>query len=239
MRLGLIKLASCVSILALSACGPALGPVPPPVVRTLPVAAAPPSRPFPPGGAASTMRIPIYGLDGVRITPNRGLSRDETIWNFRSAINVAALNCQGPVWNQVVIDYNKMLVTHKTRLSQASKAVDGEYQKRYPGQNGLRVRDTQSTSLYNYFSLPPVKQEFCDTALRKVQEVVLIPSSTLPEYTVGALADIDGVFLRFFDAYVQYERDLADWNQRYGPRPVAAPVATAPSAAKTAPKTGT
>jgi hypothetical protein len=172
------------------------------------------------------MRLPPIGIDGVRVTPNRGLSRDETIWHFRSALNVAALNCQGPVWGQIATQYNRFIIVHKTRLSQASKTVDREYVARYPGQNGLRVRDTKLTDLYNYFALPPVRAEYCDAALRKVTEANGLPTTALPEYSMGGLADIDGIFIRFFDAYAQYERDLADWNMRYAPRPTAPPIMT-------------
>ena len=165
------------------------------------------------------MRIPLVGVDGVRATPNRFLSPDEQIWHFRSALNVAALNCQGPVWGQIALEYNKFIQVHKKQLSKTSKTVDREYVKRYPGQNGLRVRDTKLTDLYNYFALPPVRAEYCDAALRKLTEVNLLATDALPGYAMGGLTEIDGIFIRFFDAYAQYERDLADWNMKYAPAP--------------------
>jgi hypothetical protein len=220
MRVTYIKLACVVVIGTVAACAPAPKVLPPPVVRTIPVPPSPPRMPYPPGGASAATKIPLLGIDGVRETPNRLLSREETIWHFRSALNVAALNCRGPIWDQLATNYNKFILLHKARLAQTTKTVDAEFKKRYPNENALRVRDTKSTELYNYFALPPVKQEFCDTAMRKVQEALTLPTPTLPEYSVGALADLDGIFIRFFDAYAQYERDLADWNQRYAPRSV-------------------
>jgi hypothetical protein len=213
----------CVFLIgAVAACGPKAAPrpipVPPPAVVVPPPT---PSMPLPPGGAAVTMKIPPFGADGVRITPNRTLSREEYIWHLRSGINVAALNCQGPVWGEIAQNYNRYLQVHKSRLSQTNKAVDAEYVKRYPRQNALRVRDTHSTDLYNYFALPPVRAEFCDKSLQKSRELIAIPSSALPEYSIGALNDLDAVFINFYNAFVQYERDLADWKVRYGPRPVA------------------
>ncbi|MEP7349115.1 MAG: hypothetical protein ABI668_04085 [Sphingorhabdus sp.] len=219
MRIGLKSLAAIITISAVAACAPTPAPVPPPPPIVVPPP-PPPPMPLPPGGASATMTIPPLGFDGIRVTPNRFLSSDEFIWHFRSAINVAALHCQGPVWGQIATEYNKFIVLHKKRLSKASKTIDREYIARYPGENGLRVRDTKMTDLYNYFALPPVKPEYCDAALRKVVEVNLVPSTTLHEYSNGALAEIDGIFIRFFDAYVQYERDLADWNLRYAPIPV-------------------
>lgn len=214
-----LHLAGVITLIgALSACGPKPVPIPPPpAVIVAPI--LPPAKPLPPAGAAATMALPAIGADGVRATPNRGISRDESIWHFRAAINVAALNCQGPVWNAIADNYNKYIIVHKTRLKTASRTVDGEYKLRYPRENGLRVRDTKMTDLYNYFSLPTIKQEYCDAALTKSTEVLAIPSAALPEYSFGALNDIDGIFIRFFDAYGRYEVALADWNQKYAPRP--------------------
>jgi hypothetical protein len=225
MRPGVKNLAAIIFITAVAACAP---PPPvkvaPPPVYVPPPPPPPPAMPVPPGGAALSMSIPPVGVDGIRVTPNRGLSRDEQIWHFRSALNVAALNCQGPVWGRIATEYNKFIVTHKLLLSKTSKTVDREYVKRYPGKNGLRVRDTKMTDLYNYFALPPVRAEYCDTALRKVTDGNLVPKEALADYAVTGLADIDGVFIRFYDAYVQYERNLADWNMKYAPRPVYAPL---------------
>jgi hypothetical protein len=214
---------------SVAACGPKPPPAPVPVPPPAPVIIAPPppppAMPLPPGGAAASTKLPAYGVDGVRTTPNRNLSRDEAIWNFRAAINVAALNCQGPVWGVIAQNYNRMIVLHKVQLSKANIAVDNEYRKRFPGQNALRVRDGRTTELYNFFALPPVREEYCNTALRKSEEVLALPLTAFPEYAIGALGDVDGIYLRFYDAYAQYERDLADWNARYGPKPtpVAAP----------------
>lgn len=209
--------------LLVAACAPAPKPV---VVAPKPVVLPPaiPPMPLPPGGAAVTMKVPPLGVDGVRTTPNRNLSREEYIWHLRSGLNVAALNCQGPVWGEIAQNYNRYLQVHKTRLAQSNKAVDSEYVKRFPGQNGLRVRDTRMTDLYNYFALPPVRAEFCDKSLLKSREIVAVPAAALPEYSFGALADLDAVFITFFNAFEKYTVDIAEWNARYG-QPAPAPVA--------------
>jgi hypothetical protein len=59
---------------------------------------------------------------------------------------------------------------------------------------------------------------------------------------MGSLADIDNVFVNFYEAYVKYELDLADWNMKYAPKPaydpanniMASPVTTEPVAASSA-----
>ncbi len=231
MRLHYKLLALAAAAMALSACATK----PPPVIvktRVVPPP-PPPPRPLPPGGAAISMQIPPFGIDGVRETPNRILSADETIWHFRSALNVAALTCNGVVWDPIATNYNSFIKVHKSRLAKASKTVDGEYKARYPGQNGLRVRDGKMTDLYNYFALPPVKREFCDMALAKSQEAILLPMGALPEYSVGGLKDIDAIYLRFFDAFAQYQRDVVLWDQRYAPPgTINTPVLMTPAPAK-------
>jgi hypothetical protein len=233
MRWGVKHLAVIILVTAVAACAPPPVKVAPAPVQLPPPPAPPPAMPLPPGGAALSMALPPVGVDGIRITPNRGLSRDEQIWHFRSALNVAALNCQGPVWGQIATEYNKFIVIHKVLLSKTSKLVDREYMKRYPTQNGLRIRDTRMTDLYNYFALPPVRAQYCDMALRKLQEANQLPKGALPEYAMGSLADIDNVFVNFYDAYAKYERDLADWNMKYAPKPAFNPANNimAPSAA--------
>lgn len=226
-------LAFIFAIGSLAACAPKPAPLPPPppppppviVIPPPPPPPPPPVMPLPPGGAAASTKLPGYGADGVRITPNRNLSLEESVWNFRAALNVAALNCQGPVWGAIAQNYNQMLVLHKARLAASNRALDNEYRKRYPGQNALRVRDTRSTELYNYFAYPPVREEYCNLSLKKSQEVLLVPAAGFNDYAIAGLADIDAIYLRFYDAYAQYQRDIADWNAKYG-APVYVPAAT-------------
>lgn len=207
-----------VALLAACARTPAPAPAPRPVVVAPPPPVYIPPRPLPPGGAPVAMAIPAIGLDGVRMTPNRDLGPEEAVWHFRSALNVAALSCQGPAWTNLATNYNSMLKAHKKRLAQIDKAMDARYRKQYPGQNALRLRDTKLTDLYNYFALPPVKGEYCNLAAAKGEEALAIPSDRLEEYAATALNDIDAVFIRFFNAYADYEVAVADWDQRYGQR---------------------
>ncbi len=238
MRAGIKSLGAVVFVLGVAACAPKPAPVviappppPPPVVIYIPPP-PPPVMPTIPLGSAATTEIPPLGVDGVRVTPNRGISREEQIWNFRSAMNVAALNCREVQWSQMTPLYASLLTTHKARLNQANLAVDAEYKRNNPGRNGLRVRDTKTTAVYNYFGFPPLRADYCNMALTKLTEVNAVPAEAFPEYAIGALSDIDGLFIRFYDAFVQYERDLADWNLRFGPnatQPALAPLDVAPS----------
>ncbi len=237
------KLAGVIFVLAAAACQPippAVTP-PPPIVVAPP---APPPMPLPPGGAAASTVVPPLGLDGVRMTPNRGLTRDEHLWNFRIALNVAALNCWGPVWGEIAQNYNQILPRYKNTLARINRAVDSEYISKHGARRtGQRARDEASTALYNYFALPPVKSAFCNKALEKSRGVLALDPVTragFEEYAFTGLNDIDRIFVDFYDAYAQYEIDLANWHARYGtPQPAssftAAPPASSPDVTFTEP----
>ncbi len=209
---------------------PVPAPPPPPVVVAPPAAIAPAPvlpyyKPYSPGGAAITMKMPGKNADGSWITPNQNLSVEESIWNFRSAINVAALTCKGLRWDAITDNYNQMLTQHSERLSQANTRLDAEYVKRFPGQNALRVRDARSTALYNYFAMPPVKQQYCDMALAKSTEMLNVTPIAFPGFASRSLAQIDALYSKFFDDFTQYKIDIANW---YIAHPEDAPVVKAP-----------
>jgi len=194
--------------------GAACTPKAPPVVTPPPVTYAP-RAPLPPGGAAASTVLPAYGADGVRITPNRGLSTEEHIWNFRVALNVAALNCRGGAWDELVTNYNATLKTFKNTLRIVNSNVDAEYRSKHGG-GGKRVRDTKTTELYNYFALPAVKSDYCNAALQKSRDVQAFTTrQQFRDYAIGGLNDIDRVFLDFYDSYAKYQTDLANWNAQY------------------------
>jgi hypothetical protein len=212
------QLAGIIFLLGVTACQPAPAPRPVPVPPPVVARPAPPPAPLPPGGAAASTVVPPFGVDGVRVTPNRGLSTEEHIWNFRIAQNVAALNCRGVTWDELGRNYNQMLVSYKNTLAKVNTAVDAQYRARHGG-GGLRIRDTQTTQLYNYFALPTVRAEFCNTALQKSREVLAltpVTSDGFRSFAITGLNDLDRIFINFFDSYAQYEAALAAWQAKYG-----------------------
>lgn len=185
---------------------------PGPPIKPSPV----PPMPIPPNGAALGMYIPPADASGNRNTPNSMLSVDESIWHFRSAYNVAALNCLSPVHRVLADDYNMFIALHRARLMQANLAVDADFRTRYPGANGLRVRDTHMTDIYNYFALPPVTAGFCDLMLTKAKEANALSSEQLGAFSIETLAEIDDLFIEFYEAYERYQQQLRDWEALYG-----------------------
>lgn len=188
-------------------------PIAPPVVI--------PPRPYPPIGAPANMAIPSLGPDGVRNTVNARLSATQTLWNFRSAYNVAALNCLRPEHGEIVVGYRAFLKKHAKGLQAANRGVDSEFKAKH-GAAFVRPREAYMTQVYNYFANPVTLRAFCDASLAMSREVQQVPPAQLQAFSTIELPKIEQVFEAFFRAYEQYRIDAANWDARYAPRPTAA-----------------
>lgn len=197
-------------------------PVPPPEPVVTVIDPGPPARPVPPLGAATGMYIPPAEAEtGVRLTPNSNITQSQTIWNFRSAFNVAALNCLPPNHASVNEFYSAFIVRMAVPLARVNRDLDDEFRARYPGATGntaLRIRDTASTDIYNYFSLPPVTAQFCSLMLAKGPQAANLTEDQLYAFSKQALDEIDAIFIQFYKDYEDYQRRLAEWEALYGNR---------------------
>ncbi|OGS53886.1 MAG: hypothetical protein A3J40_06935 [Erythrobacter sp. RIFCSPHIGHO2_12_FULL_63_10] len=202
-------------IAALAACAtPAPPPPPTPPPPPAQVVVIPP-RPLPPVGAVDHMTIPAHGMDGRYLTVNTGISSAQTLWNLRSGLNVAALNCQGIEHAAMVDNYKILLNRHSRELARANTALATEFRKEH-GSSFRNVQDSYMTRVYNYFALPTTMPQFCDVALEVSREVAQLAPGGLEQYSVGALPRLEAVFEGFFRTYEQYRVDLAAWDSRYG-----------------------
>lgn len=205
----------------LAGCGekkPVAVNLPPPPIAPPPVVIPP--RPYPPIGAPANMAIPALGPDGVRQTVNAHLSANQTLWNFRSAYNVAALNCLRPEHGEIVVGYRAFLKKHAKGLQTANKGVDTEFKGRY-GAAFIRPREAYMTQVYNYFANPVTLRAFCDASLAMSRDAQLVTPATLSAFSAAELPKINQVFEAFFRAYEQYRIDAANWDAKYAPKPAA------------------
>ena len=169
--------------------------------------------------ATAGMTIPMVATTGVRQTVNANISTAQTTWNLRSALNVAALNCLDPEYTGLVDNYGAFLKRNAKELSSTNRALRGEFRERY-GQSYLDDQDAYMTKVYNYFALPPAKNEFCEVSFAISKEALQVVPDDLDTFAATALPRIEGVFEDFFRAYEQYRVDLQAWNSQYGPSPV-------------------
>lgn len=213
--LGLAALAATVAV---AGCAKPVVEPPKPVITV--IDPGPPERPVPPLGAVTNMYIPPADeVSGQRLTPNSNISEMATIWHFRSAFNVAALSCVPPTYVSVTDYYAAFLINLKGPLARVNTAMDNEFKARYPGAgaNGaLRIRDTQSTDIYNYFSLPPVTKQFCELMLSKAPAAAVLTEDQLYAFSKQTLDEIDAIYIKFYEDYEDYQRRLAEWEALYG-----------------------
>ena len=192
-------------------------PPPPPVI----IVYIPP-RPTPPLGASPLFKVPPLGLDGTRQNINTKIGPVQTVWNLRSAYNVAALNCQRIEHNDILIGYKRFLKIYKVGLLKANRGVDAEYRKRY-GTAFIRPREAYMTQVYNYYAFPPTLPNFCDAALAMARESMTLKPLDLTVFAQRYVPQFDLVFENFYRSYDQYKSDAAAWDAKYAPVAVAVP----------------
>lgn len=175
-----------------------------------------PYRPVPPGGAAPTMAIPQYGPDGVRQTVISHMSPLEAVWNFRSAWNVAALNCREDRYQQVLDGYGMLLQRYDRRLAAVNSELDRQYRSLH-GSQATRQREAHMTAVYNYFAMPPAHGYFCEAALGVARDALLAPPADLDGFALEGIQRLASAFEQFYRDFEQYQVDVAVWDAQYAP----------------------
>ena len=207
----------------LAACATPPPPPPPPAPPPPPPPPAPveviPYRPIPPAGAAYRMGVPRVGPEGRRLTVNSNLDENETVWQFRSGMNVAALNCLDPQYSPINEAYGAFLKGNARRLTAANNAIEKQFREEAgTRREALLAREAYMTQVYNYFANPGARQSFCDVALAIANEALATPPEDPVSFATGALGRFEAAFEQFFRDYEQYEVDSAAWDARYGER---------------------
>ena len=125
---------------------------------------------------------PLVGLAIPGATPAE--YRAHLIWNLRSGLNVAALQCQFSPFLRTVENYNAFLVHHGTELAAAYTAPEG-YFRRIAGRNGPRNVDQHSTQTDNNFWTLSAQLGVCQTASRRAKEVLARPKGKLGRFATA------------------------------------------------------
>ena len=197
-------------------------PPPPPIIVYIP------PRPTPPLGASPLFKVPPLGLDGTRQNINTKIGPVQTVWNLRSAYNVAALDCLRPEHAEILVGYKRFLKIYKVGLLKANRGVDADYRKRF-GTAFIRPREAYMTQVYNYYAFPPTLPNFCDAALAMARESMTLKPLGLTAFAQRYVPQFDLVYENFYRSYDQYKSDAAAWDAKYAPVTVIVPVAV-PSA---------
>jgi hypothetical protein len=181
------------------------------------VVEATPYRPLPPQGAAYVMAIPELGPDGKRMTVNRGLTDDETVWHFRSGWNVAALNCTTTEYEPINTAYTAYVRNFSGPLAEVNRRIESTYRRQFSARRAsIQAREKVMTSVYNFFALPPARANFCRTALDLSNRYLSSPPTDPVAFGLANLVTLEAPFDAFFLDYEKYERESAAWDAKWG-----------------------
>jgi len=147
---------------------------------------------------------PIDGSDALVGLPLRGATpaeyRAHLLWNLRSGLNVAALQCQFSPYLRTVDTYNALLSHHARELAAAYTALEG-YFRRAGGREGPRQFDQYSTMTYNNFSTLQAQYGFCQTASRIGKEALGRPRGQLTELAAARMRELRSSLIPAFDGF--------------------------------------
>jgi len=142
---------------------------------------------------------PLVGLPIPGATPAE--YRAHLIWNLRSGLNVAALQCQFSPYLRTVPNYNALLAHHSRELATAYSTLEG-YFRRVGGRNGPRQFDQYSTQTYNNFSTLQAQLGFCQTASRISKEALATPKGQLGQFATMRMRELRSSLVPMSDNYV-------------------------------------
>lgn len=126
---------------------------------------------------------PVTGSEpGILTGTLAGATADEfraaLVWNLRSGLNVAALQCQFEPTLLTRNQYNALLDNHHEELSKAYQVLSN-YFKRVDKKAGQTKLDQYGTRTYSSFSTVLGQYTFCETASTIGREAIFAPRGQL------------------------------------------------------------
>src|SRR5436190_12408973 len=141
---------------------------------------------------------PLVGIALPGATPAE--YRAHMLWNLRSGLNVAALQCQFSPFLRPVGNYNALLAHHNRELAAAYTVLEG-YFRRVAGRNGPRQFDLYSTQTYNGFSAFNAQYGFCQTAAKIGREALATPKGQFGQLAANRMREFRASLRPMPDGY--------------------------------------
>ncbi len=141
---------------------------------------------------------PMVGVPLPGATPAE--NRAHLLWNLRSGLNVAALQCQFSPYLRTVDNYNALLAHHARELASAYSALES-YFRRINGNQGPRRFDDYSTQTYNNFSTLQAQYGFCQTAARIGKEALARRKGELHLLAAARMRELRNSLRPAFETY--------------------------------------
>jgi hypothetical protein len=125
--------------------------------------------------------------------------RAELVWNMRSGLNVAALQCQFEPTLMSVQNYNVLLYNHRDELKKAFDTLTRYFirvaKQTKAGQNAL---DRFGTRTYTGFTAVASQYGFCQTAAAIAAEAAMAPRGTFHTIAADHMRELRTSLLRPF-----------------------------------------
>ena len=150
---------------------------------------------------------PLVGLQLPGATPAE--YRAHLLWNLRSGLNVAALQCQFSPFLRTVDNYNTMINQHGRELAAAYTLLQTYFRRagaRAPGGNF----DRYSTITYNNFTANTATQfAFCQTASRIGKEALTVRHGELANFAAQRMRELRSSLIPQPDRYAFDRRPIS------------------------------
>lgn len=140
---------------------------------------------------------PLVGLPIPGATPAE--QRAHLIWNLRSGLNVAALQCQFSPLLRSVDNYNAILAHHSKELAEAYTALNGYFKRVHGTKPGQKAFDDYSTITYNNFSTLHAQLGFCQTAAHIAKEALRTPKGELHSLATARMRELRSSLIPAYD----------------------------------------
>lgn len=143
----------------------------------------------PVSGAEPGMGLPLPGA-----TPEE--QRAGLVWNMRSGLNVAALQCQFEPTLLTLSNYNAILANHATELKGAFDTLTKYFKRNAKTvKEGQTALDQYGTKTYQAFSAVSAQRTFCQTAGDIGEDAIWASRGAFANVAINRMRELRGSLL--------------------------------------------
>lgn len=141
------------------------------------------------------------------VNPTPEEARANLIWNLRSSLNVAALNCQFWPYAMSVRNYNDLLQHHAVELNAAYEGLKS-YFRRTAGGAWQERMDEYTTSMYQSYVVIGGQRGFCHIASDVAREALARPKGQLHQTAQARMREMRLSLAPVSDAILPYRETV-------------------------------
>lgn len=155
---------------------------------------------------------PVTGAEpGLFVPPMPGANPADTranlVWNLRSSLNVAALNCQFWPYLNAVDNYNSLLRHHADELNAAYEGLK-DYFRRTQGNSWQSAMDTYTTSMYQGYIRIGSQRSFCHAAAETIRDALARPKGQLHLTAANRMRQMRNSLVSYSDDTLPYNEPV-------------------------------